>query len=170
MKMTMVNSGLKGLTILLCDRACESLSLKLQDQLCKAQSCLYSMKMTMVNSGLKGLTILLCDRACESFFIFIISPPINMTSTTLSQYWVTVSCLAPSCMWASVTVGCPTLTLLWFKTSCWYSLYYASLPLTQQCFGVMYISLMPGHCVRCWPTFKRHWGRVYTMCTYSRLH
>ena len=35
-----------------------------------------------------------------------------------AQYWVTVSCLAPRWMWASVTHGGPTLTQLWFKASC----------------------------------------------------
>ena len=34
---------------------------------------------------------------------------------TLSQYWVTVSCLTPRWMWASVTDGGPTITELWFK-------------------------------------------------------
>ena len=35
-----------------------------------------------------------------------------------AQYWVTVSCLTPHWMWASVTDGRPTLTQLWFKASC----------------------------------------------------
>ena len=36
---------------------------------------------------------------------------------TLAQYWVTMSCLTPRCMWASVTDGGPTLTQLLFKAS-----------------------------------------------------
>ena len=39
---------------------------------------------------------------------------------TLAQYWVTVSCLAPRWMWASVTDREPTLTHNWFKASCRY--------------------------------------------------
>ena len=35
-------------------------------------------------------------------------------------YWVTVSCLTPRWMWASVTDGGPTLTQLLFKASCGY--------------------------------------------------
>ena len=62
-------------------------------------------------------------------------------------------------MWASVTDGGPTLTQLWFKTLCRYmGICYPSLSLTRQCVRVTYISPMPGHCVRRWPTFKRHWG------------
>ena len=38
---------------------------------------------------------------------------------------------------------------------------YASPPLTRQCVGVTFIYPMLGHCVRHWPTFKRHWGGVY---------
>ena len=30
-------------------------------------------------------------------------------------------------------------------------------PLTRQCAGVTSISPMSGHCLLCWPTFKRHW-------------
>ena len=37
------------------------------------------------------------------------------TELTLAQYWVTVSCLAPRWMWASVTDGGPTLTQPWLK-------------------------------------------------------
>ena len=39
---------------------------------------------------------------------------------TLAQFWVTVSCLAPSWIWARVTDGGPTLTQLWFNASCPY--------------------------------------------------
>ena len=73
---------------------------------------------------------------------------------TSAQYWVTVSCLAPRWMWASVTDGRPTLTQLCFKTSSWCSRY------SLQCVGVRCISLLPGHCVWRWPTFKPHWGGV----------
>ena len=36
--------------------------------------------------------------------------------------------------------------------------------------SVTYIISMPDHCVRHWPTFKRHWAGVYTMCTHYRQH
>ena len=38
----------------------------------------------------------------------------------ITQYWVTVSCLALRWMWVSVTDGGPTLTQLWFKALCPY--------------------------------------------------
>ena len=47
-------------------------------------------------------------------------PTIYDAEPTLAQYWVTVSCLTPRCVWASVTEGRPTLTQLLFKASCRY--------------------------------------------------
>ena len=71
------------------------------------------------------------------------------------------SCLVSHWMWATVIDGGSTLTQLWFKALCLYSLCYTSPPLTRQYVGVTYISPMSGHFVRRWPTFKRHWGGVY---------
>ena len=47
-------------------------------------------------------------------------PTIYEAEPTLAQYWVTMSCLTPRCMWASVTDSGPTLTQLLFKASCGY--------------------------------------------------
>ena len=44
-------------------------------------------------------------------------PTVYDAQPTLAQYWVTVSCLTPHWMCASVTDGEPTLTQLWFKAS-----------------------------------------------------
>ena len=42
-------------------------------------------------------------------------PTVYDAHPPLAQYWVTVLCLTPPRMWASVTDGGPTLTQLWFK-------------------------------------------------------
>ena len=42
-------------------------------------------------------------------------PTIYDAEPTLAQYWVTMSCLTPRCMWASVTDSGPTLTQLCSK-------------------------------------------------------
>ena len=42
-------------------------------------------------------------------------PTIYDTEPAFAQYWITVSCLTPRWMWASVTDGGPTLTKLFFK-------------------------------------------------------
>ena len=44
-------------------------------------------------------------------------PTVYDADPTWAQYWVTVSCLAPRWMWASVTDGGPTLTQLWIKSA-----------------------------------------------------
>ena len=42
-------------------------------------------------------------------------PTVYDAEQTLAQYWVTVSCLTPHWMWASVTNGGPTLTQPWLQ-------------------------------------------------------
>ena len=42
-------------------------------------------------------------------------PTVDDAEPTLAQYWVTVSCLTPRWMWASVIDGGSTLTQPWFQ-------------------------------------------------------
>ena len=44
-------------------------------------------------------------------------PTVYGAEPALAQYWVTVSCLTPRCIWASVIDEGPTLTQLLFKSS-----------------------------------------------------
>ena len=88
----------------------------------------------------------------------IVGPP----STTLSQHYlaqyrVTMSCLTPRCMWASVTNGGPTLTQLLFKALCgYYSQYKVGLLTT-----VEWILASTGDAA---PTITRHWLDVGLHC------
>ena len=84
-------------------------------------------------------------------------PTVYDAETTLAQYWATVSCLTPRCMWASLTDGRPTLTQLLFKASCrYYSQHEVGL-LTM----VEWILASTGDAG---PAFTRHWGGVRLHC------
>ena len=77
--------------------------------------------------------------------------------STLAQCWVTVSCLTPRWMWASITDGGPTLTQLLFKASCgYYSQHEVGLLTT-----VEWILASTGDDG---PTFTRHWVGVSLHC------
>ena len=88
-------------------------------------------------------------------------PTVYDAEPTLAQYWVTVWCLTPRCMWASVTIGAPTLTQLLFKASCGYYSQHKVRLLTT----VEWILVSTGDAG---PTFTRHWvgvGLHYLTCT-----
>ena len=76
---------------------------------------------------------------------------------TFAQYWVTVSCLTPRRMWASITDSGPILTQLLFKASCWYYSQHEVGLLTT----VEWILASTGDAG---PTFNRHWVSVGLHC------
>ena len=80
-------------------------------------------------------------------------PTVYDAEPTLAQYWVTVSCLKPRRMLASVIEGGPTLTQLLFKASCQYYSQHEVGLLTP----VEWILASTGEAG---PTFNRHWVGV----------
>ena len=84
-------------------------------------------------------------------------PTVNDAEPTLAQYWATVSCLTPRCMWASVTDGGPTIIQLLFKASCGYYSQHEVGLLTM----VEWILASIGDAG---PTFTRHWVGVDLHC------
>ena len=84
-------------------------------------------------------------------------PTVYVAEPTLAQYWVTVLCLTPRWMWASVTDGGPTFTQLLFKAS-W--VYYS-----QHIVGLLtpveWILASTGDAG---PEFTRHWVCVGLHC------
>ena len=90
-------------------------------------------------------------------------PTLYDDEPTLAQYWVTLSCLTPRCMWASVTDGGPTLTQLLVKALCgYYSQHEVGLLTT-----VEWILASTGDAG---PAFTRHWVGVGAVDVKNGFH